>query len=108
MLKITSEKQIGPRDMICADGSIDWQVLKALADRRAASEFADISRMVATGRLPADCGTTRAIQQRAALKHYRGLAIDMWSAHPANKQLVTFHTVTPFGRQREGVRLSAF
>lgn len=79
--------QIGPRDMIRTDGSIDRNVLKALARRRIASQQ---------------------IEVRDALRHYRSLARDLFAAHPANKDRVQLHSLAPFGHQVEGVRHSAF
>ena len=78
--------QIGPRDMIRADGSYDWAALKLLARRRAAA----------------------GVEVRTSLRHYRSLAKDLFEAHPANRSRVQFHSITAFGRPAEGLRYSTF
>lgn len=44
----------------------------------------------------------------AAIKHYAQIADVSWAVHPANVGKVQMVTISPFGRERTGVRMSEF
>lgn len=99
---------VGPRDMVRADGSYDWAVIKTLARRKAVAEVEKVQRWIAQGRLTVEYATTLRKEAREALSYYRDIAKISWSLHPANRHLVKLSTITPYGRDRQGVRFSAF
>jgi hypothetical protein len=91
-----------------ADGTYDTSAIMVLAHRRAAAEVALIRELIATGKLPATSRCSHQHEMKAALRHVWDIARALWSAHPANASRVSTVTVSPFGRQHEGVRPSAF
>lgn len=100
--------EVGPHDMIRADGSYNWEVLKLLARRRAENEVAKVEAHISAGRLTPDHRTTVKEQIRPALRHCRELAMNRWSGHEANRASIEMVTVTSFARPQDGVRRSAF
>lgn len=76
-----------------ATGEVNLWVLKGLARREALATYGAI--------------TPRSL--RSALRMYAGMIPAMQDAWRERKGLpVEYVTATPFGRQRDGVRLSAF
>lgn len=74
-------------------GEVNLWVLKGLARREAMATYGAI--------------TPRSL--RSALKMYAGMIPTMQDAwREQNGHQLDYSTVTPFGRQRHGVRLSAF
>ena len=74
-------------------GEVNLWVLKGLARREALATWGEIS--------------PRSL--RSALKMYAGMIPTMQDAwREQNGQQIATTTITPFGRQREGVRMSAF
>ena len=86
-----------PHDMIRADGSRDWQALKALAASRALNEVAKVADMIARGRVKPEYATTFQREIRSCIRHYRGIADALFAAHPANRGKVKMVTITPYG-----------
>lgn len=95
------------RDTVKADGRFDRQVIRAMARRLADAEIATTEQLMQRGRLRPGPIDKRA-EFRSALKRTFLSAKYAWTAHPANTAKVKMVMATPQGRQRDGVRRSAF
>lgn len=98
----------GPHDLINADGTRNVEALHALAHSRAINEVAKVADHIRCGRLPASYATTVERELPAALKHYTQIADVSWAVHSANVGKVQMMMISPFGRERTGVRRSEF